>query len=60
MYLMPVDKNIFYLRPGDDMEMRLTNLKSSESAFRNAAGFDQEEYRTFKVGRFGGFIDALI
>jgi len=45
---MPVDKNIFFLRPGDDMELRLANQKSSDSALRNAAGFEHEEYKMFK------------
>jgi hypothetical protein len=33
------------------MEIRLADPKSLDSALQNAAGFDDEEFKMFKVGR---------
>lgn len=45
---VPIDKKIFFCRPGVDMETRLANTKSSGSALQNAAGFDEAEFKLFK------------
>ena len=45
-----VNTNIYFRRPGEDMENRLAHPKSLDSALRNAAGFDEEQFKMLKVG----------
>jgi hypothetical protein len=45
--------SVTFRRPGEDMVNRLARPESLDSALRNAAGLNEEQFKILKVGHRG-------